>query len=121
MRKPTSKFSIDKIILYLSGLIPVFWLGLRSAPYFQEKGLVGILEHSGEIFGQPFNIAFEWGNFRVALIFCLLYAISDEFHQTFVAGRSGQITDVLIDLSGSLAGILLLSTILYLTNRKKQS
>ncbi len=74
MRKPTSKFSIDKIILYLSGLIPVFWLGLRSAPYFQEKGLVGILEHSGEIFGQPFNFAFEWGSFRVALIFCLLYA-----------------------------------------------
>ena len=74
MRKPTSKFSIDKIILYLSGLIPVFWLGLRSAPYFQEKGLVGILKHSGEIFGQPFNFAFEWGSFRVALIFCLLYA-----------------------------------------------
>ena len=74
MRKPTSKFSIDKIILYLSGLIPVFWLGLRSAPYFQANGLLGILEHSEEIFGQPFHIIFVWGSFRVALIFCLLYA-----------------------------------------------
>lgn len=57
----------------------------------------------------------------ISLVFCLLYAISDEFHQTFVAGRSGQITDVLIDLSGSLVGILITSSILYLINRKKQS
>lgn len=56
-----------------------------------------------------------------SLIFCLLYAISDEIHQRFVPGRSGQITDVLIDLSGSLVGILIISTILYLINRKKQS
>ena len=74
MRKPDSKFSVDKIILYITGLIPVFWLGLRSAPYFQANGLLGILEHSEEIFGQPFHITFVWGNFRVALIFCLLYA-----------------------------------------------
>lgn len=74
MRKPDSKFSVDKIILYITGLIPVFWLGLRSAPYFQANGLLGILEHSEEIFGQPFHIIFVWGSFRVALIFCLLYA-----------------------------------------------
>ena len=74
MRKPDSKFSVDKIILYITGLIPVFWLGLRSAPYFQSNGLLGILEHSEEIFGQPFHIIFVWGSFRVALIFCLLYA-----------------------------------------------
>ena len=74
MRKPDSKFSVDKIILYITGLIPVFWLGLRSAPYFQSNGLLGILEHSEEIFGQPFHIIFVWSSFRVALIFCLLYA-----------------------------------------------
>ena len=45
MRKPANKFSADKIILYVTGLIPVFWLGLRSAPFFQEKGLVGIKGH----------------------------------------------------------------------------
>ena len=37
----------------------------------------------------------------------ILYAASDEFHQLFVPGRSGQITDVLIDSGGLLAGILL--------------
>ena len=37
----------------------------------------------------------------------ILYAASDEFHQLFVPGRSGQITDVLIDSGGLLAGIFL--------------
>ena len=46
-----------------------------------------------------------------ALIFCLLYAISDEIHQLFVPGRSGEIRDVLIDFSGSLLGIIILTFI----------
>ena len=50
-----------------------------------------------------------------------MYAISDEVHQLFVPGRSGQATDVLIDFSGSLAAILILSSVLYLIRRKKQS
>lgn len=57
----------------------------------------------------------------ISLIFCLMYAISDEVHQLFVPGRSGQATDVLIDFSGSLAAILILSSVLYLIRRKKQS
>lgn len=41
------------------------------------------------------------------LLLCVLYAMSDEFHQTFVSGRSGEIRDVLIDSTGSLTGLLL--------------
>ena len=39
----------------------------------------------------------------------LAYAISDEYHQTFVPGRSGAPRDVLIDLVGITAGLLVLS------------
>ena len=39
-------------------------------------------------------------------LLCVLYAISDEFHQTFISGRSGEVRDVLIDSTGSLTGIL---------------
>ena len=39
----------------------------------------------------------------LALIFVLGYAISDEWHQSFVPGRHGQSLDVLIDFSGALA------------------
>lgn len=38
---------------------------------------------------------------------CAVLAASDEFHQTFVPGRSGEIRDVLVDLSGSLIALLL--------------
>ena len=34
---------------------------------------------------------------RLALLVTITYAISDEIHQTFIAGRSGTIVDVLID------------------------
>ena len=37
----------------------------------------------------------------------VLYAISDEVHQLFISGRSGQITDVLLDSMGVLLGIFL--------------
>lgn len=43
----------------------------------------------------------------ISFIICVLYASSDEFHQLFVPGRSGQVTDVLIDLIGVVLGLLL--------------
>ena len=42
----------------------------------------------------------------IGIIGCLLYASSDEFHQTFVKGRTGCIKDVIIDTCGSIVGIL---------------
>ena len=40
-----------------------------------------------------------------SLIICLLYSVSDEVHQLFVNGRSGEIIDVFIDTFGSFIGI----------------
>ena len=47
-----------------------------------------------------------------ALVLGLLYACSDEIHQTFVRGRSGEVRDVLVDTAGVLAGALLIAYIL---------
>ncbi len=41
-------------------------------------------------------------------LFCLLYAVSDEIHQLFIPGRSGQVSDVLLDFIGAVLGILLM-------------
>lgn len=46
-----------------------------------------------------------------------LYAASDEFHQLFVPGRSGQVSDVVLDSAGVLAGVLLLAGIRKARNR----
>lgn len=45
--------------------------------------------------------------YLISFIICVLYASSDEFHQLFVPGRSGQVTDVLIDMIGVILGLLL--------------
>ena len=41
-----------------------------------------------------------WG-----LAFTLLYAMSDEYHQTFVPGRAGAWSDVLFDGAGALLAL----------------
>jgi len=38
-------------------------------------------------------------------IICLLYAVTDEFHQMFVSGINSLVSDVLTDFAGSLIGI----------------
>lgn len=43
----------------------------------------------------------------IAAVLAVLYACSDEFHQLFVAGRSGRVNDVLIDSAGAILGLAL--------------
>lgn len=43
----------------------------------------------------------------IALVICVVYASTDEFHQLFIPGRSGEVTDVLIDTIGASIGIIL--------------
>lgn len=42
----------------------------------------------------------------IALFICVVYAISDEVHQLFIDGRSGEVRDVLIDSIGAIVGII---------------
>ena len=57
----------------------------------------------------------------LAIIFCVLYATSDEIHQLFVDGRSCKIMDILIDTCGSSLAIIGFTSIYKLTtNLKKQ-
>ena len=56
----------------------------------------------------------------IALLLAFLYACSDEYHQTFVVGRSGQFKDVLIDFSGAFIGVLIVSLIVKFNIFKKK-
>jgi VanZ family protein len=53
-----------------------------------------------------------------ALLICIFYGISDEFHQAYVPGRSAVLSDVAADSLGALIGIYFYS--LGLTNRKRK-
>lgn len=49
-----------------------------------------------------------------AILAAALYALSDEFHQNFSAGRGPQLTDVLIDASGALLACSLILLVWFL-------
>lgn len=51
-----------------------------------------------------YNVLFAW-------LLGTIYAASDEFHQLFVPGRSGQLSDVMLDSAGVLLGVLIVSVI----------
>ncbi|MDF2944068.1 MAG: hypothetical protein K0S01_2926 [Herbinix sp.] len=67
---------------------------------------------------------FVWKRKRIwwllaPIIFAGLYAATDEFHQTMVQGRSGQIRDVLLDTAGAVTGIFLLWLIRAIIAKRK--
>lgn len=58
------------------------------------------------------NLRQIWGDAPVtlwlALVFTAMYALSDEWHQTFIPGRNGQFADILVDFSGALFALIAL-------------
>jgi VanZ family protein len=49
--------------------------------------------------------------FFLAAVFAVLYAISDEWHQKFIPGRSASVWDVAIDAAGIILGLAFLRAI----------
>ena len=66
---------------------------------------------------------YEWSKHYINVVFSLAFGlmmgIITETIQLAVPGRSGQVTDVLIDFSGYLLGTLILGLIIFLVLRKK--
>lgn len=54
----------------------------------------------------------------IAILLCVLYAISDELHQIFVPGRTAQVMDVLIDTAGAVVGIGVAGMMAWMKSRK---
>lgn len=54
-----------------------------------------------------------WRHCMIGFLGAVVYAASDEFHQLFVSGRSGQMLDVGIDSMGAFAGGLVLFLCLF--------
>ena len=78
---------------------------VRKSAHFIGYMILGILAS---------GLILYYGNinkkYLLAFLICVIYAISDEIHQLFVPGRSGQVRDVLIDSAGSLLGIIIVMT-----------
>jgi VanZ family protein len=55
----------------------------------------------------------------ISLIMVLLFALSDEFHQSFVEGRNSSVIDVFIDITG--ASVALTIGVVYSSNSRSKS
>lgn len=70
---------------------------IRKLAHFTEYFILGIL---------TYNLIKNYRKkYYIAIIICIIYAISDEIHQIFIPGRSCQITDILIDSIGAITAI----------------
>ena len=85
-------------------VIKKYQFPIRKAAHFGIYILLGFCMLSA--FEKTFKIKI-WLNIVFSLISCVLYAISDEIHQNFSAGRGPSPKDVLIDSAGALCGILI--------------
>ena len=77
---------------------------IRKMAHFSIYTVVGLLLMS---LVSTYNIK-EKNKLIITLTAGIIYASSDEIHQSFVPGRSPMITDVVIDTMGVILGILLI-------------
>jgi VanZ family protein len=82
-------------------------LGVRKASHMTEYALLAILLRSALATAENSTQRVCWRRPCVwALAGAVLYAISDEIHQSFVPTRQGSVWDVLIDAVGAALGLL---------------
>ena len=89
---------------------------VRKSAHFTEYTLLGLLMRLclESWFGRRKGLVpISWGSGT-------LYAVTDEIHQLLIDGRSGQWTDVLLDSSGVLTGVLISTVVLWLLRRHRE-
>ena len=92
-------------------IIDMFFVPIRKMAHF---GIYLVLGISFICFLREFSIP-VLKLLLLSIFLTFLYACSDEVHQLFVPGRSGQVSDVLLDTIGASIGVGLY----YLLFRKK--
>ncbi|HKC66103.1 MAG TPA: VanZ family protein [Pyrinomonadaceae bacterium] len=77
----------------------------RKAAHFTEYAILGLLAARAFITSSKQQLRNFWFWFAFALV--SLYALSDEYHQSFVPSRTASIYDSFIDMTGGLTALLL--------------
>lgn len=89
---------------------------IRKIAHFSLYALVGLLLMA--LFS-TYNIN-EKNKIISTIIIGAIYAISDEFHQSFISGRSGQVSDVFLDTLGVTVGGLFILLIIKIVDKLKK-
>src|SRR2546430_10332369 len=94
--------------------LAVFHLLVRKAGHLTEYAILATLAARAFRTSSHDLLRRHW--FWVSLLLAIAYALTDEFHQSFVPSRTASIYDSLIDSIGALIGLM----IIWLRGRKSE-
>ena len=80
----------------------------RKLAHFTEYAILGLL--AARAFRTSPNPSLNKRWFLISFVIIVLYALIDEYHQSFVPSRTSSIGDSFIDMTGGLAALLVLLT-----------
>lgn len=83
---------------------------VRKTAHFSIYALLGFLSMN-------FAMTYKGTKYQkglTSLLFCILYSVSDEIHQSFIPARSCEFRDVCIDSLGALIGIFIAILIIHI-------
>jgi len=81
----------------------------RKLAHFTEYAVLGFLAARAFRTSPRPAISSRW--FLISLTMIVVYALADEYHQSFVPTRTGSIYDSLIDIAGGLTALLIVSRV----------
>lgn len=105
LRKDLSEIEKEKWVNYL--VRPV-----RKGAHFGVYLILGIL-----VFSLVREFFSGYKTILLAIGISFLYSCSDEIHQLLIPGRSGQISDIVLDTIGASIGVILFSLIVKKKNK----
>lgn len=99
---------LDKVLSFLNlenfgEIIDLLFMPVRKMAHYLIYLILGFLVLN---LVKEYNLTFK-EIIIASLLICILYAVSDEVHQTFVPGRAGMLVDVCIDTLGSISGMFI--------------
>ena len=79
---------------------------VRKAAHFLEYALLGVLAARAFKGSPKSSVRARW--FFISALLVIVYALLDEYHQSFVPSRTSSISDSLLDICGGLTALLIL-------------
>lgn len=104
-----SSMQSDIIVNYINNFISVNSFLVRKLAHFFLFFLLEML------------VYFSIRSIKYSFIFVSLYAILDEVHQYFVPGRSCELRDMIIDISGCVLAIILITLGRYFNDKRTKN
>lgn len=104
-----SSMQSDIIVNYINNFISVNSFLVRKLAHFFLFFLLEML------------VYFSIRSIKYSFIFVSLYAVLDEVHQYFVPGRSCELRDMIIDISGCVLAIILITLGRYFNDKRTKN